>query len=295
MDQAAVRSRRHADTGRHGVAGWQGRRAFLKQSLGVAAAAAGPGSTSAAGDQAGAPDESPGAAPLAPRLSRARVAYPRVFTGAQLSQISFPLGGVGAGSIGLGGRGQLRDWQIFNRPDRGNAPGYAFPAIRVERGTRAPFVSVLEGRLQPPYQGPFGLGSRSAPGLQRLESARFTGEFPLARIAFRDRRLPVRVTLEAFSPFIPHDADASGLPLAILRYRVSNPQATSVAVSIAYSIENPLLIVSEPWFRPDPRVNEVRTADGVQGLLMHNPSLYEDNPLVGTLGLCVLDSGSGDG
>ena len=277
------------------MASRQGRRAFLKQSLGVAAAAAGPGSTSAAGDQAGAPDESPGAAPLAPRPSRARVAYPRVFTGAQLSQISFPLGGVGAGSIGLGGRGQLRDWQIFNRPDRGNAPGYAFPAIRVRRGTRAPFVSVLEGRLQPPYQGPFGLGSRSAPGLQRLESARFTGEFPLARIAFRDRRLPVRVALEAFSPFIPHDADASGLPLAILRYRVSNPQATSVAVSIAYSIENPLLIVSEPWFRPDPRVNEVRTSAGVQGLLMHNPSLYEDNPLVGTLGLCVLDSGSGDG
>ena len=138
-----------------------------------------------------------------PPITRARRLPARVHRGRSCPQISFPLGGVGAGSIGLGGRGQLRDWQIFNRPDRGNAPGYAFPAIRVDRGPRAPFVSVLEGRLRPPYQGPFGLGSRSAPGLQRLESSRFTGEFPLAQVAFRDRRLPVRVTLDAFSPVHP--------------------------------------------------------------------------------------------
>ncbi len=155
-------------------------------------------------------------------------------------------------------------------------------------------MSVLEARLQPPYQGPFGLGSRSAPGLQRLESARFTGEFPLAQVTFRDRRLPVGVTLDAFTPFIPHDADASGLPVAVLRYTVSNAQATPATVSIAYSIENPLLTVSEPWFRPDPRVNEIRTAAGIQGLLMHNPSLYEDNALVGSLGLWVVGADNGN-
>ncbi|MCU1252109.1 MAG: hypothetical protein JWQ49_5138 [Edaphobacter sp.] len=37
----------------------------------------------------------------------------------QLKTISFPLGGVAAGSLGLGGRGQLRDWEIFNRPNKG--------------------------------------------------------------------------------------------------------------------------------------------------------------------------------
>jgi len=271
------------------------RREFLKQSLGVAAAAAIDEGTANAKQaaQPAAPDGAPAAPAAAAAPARARVTYPRAFTGSQLSQISFPLGGVGAGSIGLGGRGQLRDWQIFNRPDRGNAPGYVFPAIRVDRGARGPFVSVLEARLQPPYQGAFGLGSRSAPGLQRLESARFTGEFPLAQVRFRDRRLPVSVTLDAFSPFIPHDADASGLPIAVLRYRVSNPQSVPATVSIAYSIENPLLTVSEPWYRPDPRVNEVRTATGIQGVLMHNPSLYQDNPLVGSLGLWVLGAADG--
>ena len=108
--------------------------------------------------------------PTRPRLHpcaqahRARASCTRASSPARACRhLCFRAGGVGAGSIGLGGRGQLRDWQISNWPDCGNAPGYAFPSIRVDRGARAPFVSVLEARLQPPYQGPFGLGSRSVP------------------------------------------------------------------------------------------------------------------------------------
>ena len=57
------------------------------------------------------------------------IEYPRRFRGRQLKMISFPLGGVAAGSIGLGGRGQLRDWEIFNRPNQGFRPRYAFPSM----------------------------------------------------------------------------------------------------------------------------------------------------------------------
>src|SRR5271170_89341 len=56
---------------------------------------------------------------------RTEIPYPRVFREEHLKMISFPLGGVGAGSLGLGGRGQLRDWEIFNRPNQGFAPPYA--------------------------------------------------------------------------------------------------------------------------------------------------------------------------
>jgi hypothetical protein len=41
----------------------------------------------------------------------------RSFTGAQLGEIAFPLGGIGTGTVSLGGRGDLRDWEIFNRPN----------------------------------------------------------------------------------------------------------------------------------------------------------------------------------
>ena len=86
-----------------------------------------------------------------------------------------------------------------------------------------------------------GWESQNAPGLSRLASARFTGEYPFARIDFEDEELPVRVSLEAFSPFIPHEPDDSGLPVAILRYRVTNPGTHSTRAAIAWSIENPVI------------------------------------------------------
>ncbi|HEU0141889.1 MAG TPA: GH116 family glycosyl-hydrolase, partial [Bryobacteraceae bacterium] len=146
------------------------------------------------------------------KAAAAPIEYPRVFTGARLARIAFPLGGIGAGTISLGGRGQLRDWEIFNRPDKGKSPQYAFSSIWVKSSKGAPVVSVLEAALTPPYEGSSGLGTANVPGLPRLESAVFTGEYPLARVDFRDRKLPVRVSLEAFSPFFPLDPDESGLP-----------------------------------------------------------------------------------
>src|SRR5580693_6286252 len=142
----------------------------------------------------------PPAAPASP--AAAEIAYPRAFTGRRLTAIAFPLGGVCAGCISLGGRGQLRDWEIFNRPDRGNAPAYAFPAIWAQAGNRKPVARVLESRMQPPFEGSSGLGSNNAPGLTRLASATFTGEFPLAHVDFADSALSLKVSLEAFSPFI---------------------------------------------------------------------------------------------
>ena len=36
------------------------------------------------------------------------------------SCISFPLGGIGSGSVGIAGNGALVDWEIFNAPANGN-------------------------------------------------------------------------------------------------------------------------------------------------------------------------------
>ncbi|HEV2448058.1 MAG TPA: GH116 family glycosyl-hydrolase, partial [Candidatus Sulfopaludibacter sp.] len=251
-----------------------GRRTFLQQvalSAGMAAQTAEP--------PKGVPESTPAAAPE-------DLAYPRVFRGRQLEMIAFPLGGVGAGAISLGGRGQLRDWEIFNRPNKGNSPGYAFPAIWVQSGSAKPVAKVLEARIQPPYEGATGLGSRNAPGLRRLTGATFTGEFPLARVDFQDRGLPVRVSLEAFSPFIPHEPDDSGLPVALLRYRVANSGSRAAKVSIAFSIDNPV-------GSGDARQNEHRAGDGIEGLIMTNPSLAADDVMQGSFALCLLGVGEG--
>ena len=32
------------------------------------------------------------------------------------SNVALPLGGIGTGGVSLGGRGELRDWEIANKP-----------------------------------------------------------------------------------------------------------------------------------------------------------------------------------
>jgi uncharacterized protein (DUF608 family) len=204
--------------------------------------------------------------------------------------IAFPLGGVGAGSISLGGRGQLRDWEIFNRADKGNNLSYALPSIWLQAGDGKPVARVLESRYQPPYEGQDGLGSQNAPGLSRLASARFTGAYPFAQIDFEDNSLPVHVSLEAFSPFIPHEPDDSGLPVAILRHRVHNPGRRPSRVSIAWSIENPVISHERSTAENrnfDKRANEFRTGNGVSGLFMNNPGLCDNDVFHGTFVLAT--------
>ena len=58
-----------------------------------------------------------------------------VYKGTKTNQISFPLGGIGSGCIGLAGNGRLIDWEIFNRPNKGSVNGFSHFAIRAERGS----------------------------------------------------------------------------------------------------------------------------------------------------------------
>ena len=218
--------------------------------------------------------------------------YPRIFRGPALKMISFPLGGVAAGSIGLGGRGQMRDWEIFNRPNKGFSPSYAFPAIWVQSGNSEPIAHVLEARMLPPYEGQDGLGSSNVPGLSRLEGAVFTGEYPLAHIDFQDSSLPVSVSLDAFSPFIPHEPDDSGLPVAVLRYRVANHRSSVAKVGICFSLENPVKGQSAGGSHQekDTRRNQYKTEGTVAGLLLDNPGLPSEDPLYGSVALSAVVS-----
>jgi uncharacterized protein (DUF608 family) len=262
------------------------RRNFLKQAAGAVSAATQVTSLGALAERASAIAEKT-AAP-----NHGDENYPRRFRGRQLRMISFPLGGVGAGSLGLGGRGQLINWEIFNRPNKGFRPSYAFPAIWAQAGDDKPVARVLESRLLPPFEGQDGLGSNNAPGLSRLESATFTGGYPLAHIDFEDRSLPVHVELDAFSPFIPHEPDDSGLPVGILRYTVTNPGRAAARVGIAFSVDNPIRANADrsggAELRPnDGCQNTYRAEKGIAGLVMSNPALAADDPMCGQIALAV--------
>ena len=272
-----------------------GRRDFFKQAAGVIGVATQTPLWPALGeDTSTASIEAGEKVQEAPQAKASRIKFPRVFTGPQLKMLAFPLGGVAAGSIALGGRGQLRDWEIFNRPNKGFSPSYAFPAIWAQAADAAPVTRVLEARLLPPFEGQDGLGSDNAPGLSRLAAAEFTGRYPLAKIRFLDSKLPVNVELDAFSPFIPHEPDDSGLPVAILRYRLHNPGKVSVKVGIAFSIDNPVHGAPEDNSgaaearKPDGRSNEFRSEAGLDGLVMSNSAIAANDPRFGSFVVAAL-------
>src|ERR1700716_664492 len=77
----------------------------------------------------------------------------RLFTGAVLSEIAFPLGGIGTGTVSLGGRGELRDWEIFNRPAKRRILPFSFVALWAKGEGGPSSLKAVEGPLRPPFRG----------------------------------------------------------------------------------------------------------------------------------------------
>jgi len=58
-----------------------------------------------------------------------------------------PLGGIGTGTVSLGGRGDLRDWEVVNRPAKGFCPKQTFFAIRAGAPSGSAVTRALEGPI----------------------------------------------------------------------------------------------------------------------------------------------------
>jgi len=162
----------------------------------------------------------------------------RTFEGDALSQIAFPLGGIGTGTISLGGRGNLKDWEIFNRPGKGLNLPFSFFALKVKEKGKEPLMRVLESKLLPPYANAHGLPLSALSGLPRMHSANFTGSYPFAQIEFFDPLLPIGIKLCAFNPFIPLNDFDSGLPAAIFYFTVENFSGKEVEILLSASLLN---------------------------------------------------------
>ena len=165
------------------------------------------------------------------------------YNSASLQEIALPLGGIGTGTVSLGGRGELRDWEIMNVPAKGfstvttgnNAP---FFAIYVKEKDQNPQTKALIGSL---YDNEY-LHYEGRPvdhhGLPRFETASFDAAYPFGQVNLEDKSLPIKVKIKGFNPLIPTDADNSGLPIAILTYEVSNTSDNPIEVAVCGSIRN---------------------------------------------------------
>jgi uncharacterized protein (DUF608 family) len=218
----------------------------------------------------------------------------RTFEGARLREIAFPIGGIGTGTVSLGGRGQLRDWEIFNRPGKGKHLPYTFFTLWSRRENGPAVARVLEARLQPAYGGVFGAPAHLASGLPRLASARFVGAYPFARIELDDEALPLQVSLEAFNPFIPGNPEDSGIPVAIFLWALSNvgpqPAQATVALSLMNSIGYDGLapLFSRRGHLYGQNLNRVVDEGPLRGLHMSSARCGPEDARFGTMALATL-------
>jgi uncharacterized protein (DUF608 family) len=163
----------------------------------------------------------------------------RSFSGPALARVAFPLGGIGTGTVSLSGRGALTDFEWWNHPGKGYVLPYTFFALALAPRRGRSQARVLAGPPAPPFdQQGFGLPREQGQGLPHFRRAVFRGEYPFANVRLTDPDFPVAVEIEAWNPMLPMDADDSGLPLAVLRYRLRNRTPRRLTATVIGTLFN---------------------------------------------------------
>ena len=167
----------------------------------------------------------------------------RHYDSEHLQQIALPLGGIGTGTVALGGRGELRDWEIMNVPAKGygaartgnDAPCFV---IYTRQADGESCTRMLAGPLYPSEYLHYEGRPVNHHGLPRFENASFDAAYPFGQVNLSDPSVPVSVRIKGFNPLIPGDSDASGLPIAVLSYEVTNTTDAELEVAVCGVIRN---------------------------------------------------------
>ena len=214
------------------------------------------------------------------------------YAGKHLSEIAMPIGGMGTGCISVSGSGELVDWEIYNRANKGFRPKWTFLSLRAKTAGGKPAFRVLEGVLRPPFQGAddrlgWGPARDRVSGLPRMRKCVFSSIYPIARVQLSDPDVPLSVTLESFNPLIPGNSYDSSLPALFLNVLVANVSDKSVETSISFNMTNPVgyPVLSNELPQWQPRDNVTR------GFFFSDRRYLPDHPRHGT---AVLTTGWDD-
>ena len=161
---------------------------------------------------------------------------PDVYTGNDLKYIGMPVGGICTGTLYLAGDGTLWNWDIFNvrtmNPGGGGDKFYLNPMLPEKLFDQKFAIQTL-------VDGKSTLHSLDKTGFKNIS---FKGQYPVGTVNYSDPDCPVDITLKAFSPFIPTDADDSGLPATVMQYRVTNTTDKIIEVTLTGLLQNPVCI-----------------------------------------------------
>ena len=218
-----------------------------------------------------------------------------------LAKIAMPVGGMGTGGISIGGNGQWKDVEIMNKPGMGyygsSTPKQA-PCFMVF--TKDASGNKKSKTLMGPIPAADYIGQQGsiAPnhGMPRFSNASFDAAYPFATVNLQDDGMPVTVKLKTFNPFIPGDAISSGIPIAVIRYEVTNTTDQTLSAAVAGSMDNFVgMDGSKVHFDgfdhsivPDgakSNKNTFRKTNQLAGIYMTSDSVNHDDSAWGTIAL----------
>lgn len=167
----------------------------------------------------------------------------------ELQYIGMPVGGINCGTVYLRGDGRLWLWDIFNKNQEGVEPKQitwndgAAEGKKVLPRDGSAYVAPAKN-IYPLEQGfAIKIDYAGKSVIKKMEEQdwdeiAFEATYPIATIRYIDKKLPVEISLEVYSPFIALDQDNSGLPATIFSFNISNTSAMPVNISVLGWLEN---------------------------------------------------------
>ena len=194
----------------------------------------------------------------------------------ELSYIGMPVGGINCGTLYLGGDGRLWLWDIFNKNQEGIQPEevpwdtevHAGKKIRPRDGSA--YVQPAKD-IRPLEQGILLKIEYAGKTVQKQlreedwDEISFEATYPLATVRYSDKLLPLEISLEVFSPFIPLDEFNSGLPATILSLNIHNKSAQIINIEVTAFLENKTAIYSAKE-NLHHRANRASNAEGLKAV-----------------------------
>lgn len=166
--------------------------------------------------------------------------------------IGMTAGGIGCGTVYLSGDGRLWVWDIFN---------YEHEGVVANRHTPIPEglanigkSKVLRERdgsnfINPPRASDHNNGVDARFTLRHRgkevpldasgwKNVTFTGRWPIGNVAYTAPDTPLKVSLEAYSPFIPLNLADSSLPVTVMEYTVENTGDIEEEITLSGHLNN---------------------------------------------------------
>jgi uncharacterized protein (DUF608 family) len=223
------------------------------------------------------------------------------YEGRFIEKIAMPVGGIGTGDISIGGNGQWKDVEIMNKPGMGfygsvtpkRAP---FFMVFTQDASGEKHAKALMGPIPPPeYTGSEGSNAPNH-GLPRFAKASFDAAYPFGIVRLDDDAMPISAKVKVFNPFVPGDALSSGIPIAVIRYEITNKTDHPLTIALAGSLDNFIgmdgsVVEFNNWNRSinllgtNHNRNVFRQTSSLSGIYMTSDSVDHDSNAWGTIAL----------